>query len=71
MAYKGYREAIEDLLACAYAYDDKPHLLYSCIRKIAMQYCGKDDGEELKEIVRLMDEAYEGSVARERRRKTW
>ena len=55
MEYNNYADAINDLLSCAYKFDDKPHQLYSCIRKIALQYT---KGSMQEEIVRLMDEAY-------------
>lgn len=51
--YNSMQEAINDLLACAYSYDDKPHLLYSCIRRIAEQF--EDNKYFQKEIFKLMD----------------
>jgi hypothetical protein len=55
--YRLEREAINDLLACAYKYDDKPHLLFSCIRRIAGQF--DEDERHQTEVIRLADYAYE------------
>ena len=49
--------AIQEVLACAYIYDDKPHLLFSCIRRLAEQYT--ENNKFRDEIIRLMDYAYE------------
>ena len=57
MKYDNFAQAIDDLLYCAYKFDDKPHLLFSCVRKFAEQY--EPSTEQRTEIVRLMDEAYE------------
>lgn len=53
--YTSASEAINDVLACAYKYDDKPHLLFSCVRRIAEQF---GEGREQAEVVRLMEYAY-------------
>jgi hypothetical protein len=58
MKYGTYIDAIDDLLACAHQFDDKPHLLFSCIRRLALQF---EESPDLKaEIVRLMDLAHNG-----------
>jgi len=50
------KEDIEDLLYCAFKFDDKPHLLFACIMRLARKY--EPDKEDREEIIRLMDEAY-------------
>lgn len=47
---------IRELLVRAYKYDDKPHMLYSCIRAMAIRF--EDDPKMRDEIVRLMDLEY-------------
>ena len=49
-------EDINDLLYCAYKFDEKPHLLFSCIRRIAEEY--EYDKPIRESIIRQMDEAY-------------
>jgi hypothetical protein len=46
-----YEKDVDELLARAWAYDDKPHLLYSHIMALAAKYENEDDG---REICRLM-----------------
>lgn len=47
---------INDILARAFKFDDKPHQLFSGIRALALNH----PSENTAEIVRLMDEAYGG-----------
>lgn len=49
------QDAIGDILCKAYKFDDKPHQLFSAIRKVALRYA---DDAERDEIVRLMDIEY-------------
>lgn len=49
------RALVDDLLARAFRYDDKPHQLYSQIALIAQRFA---DAEDRDEIARLMDIAY-------------
>ena len=51
------RTDIDELLACAYKYDDKPHQLFSFIRLLAERY--ESDPSRRAEIMGLMDYAYE------------
>ena len=51
-----FQDDIDDLLYCAFKYDEKPHMLFSCIRRIAEDH--ELDKKTRDEIIRLMDEAY-------------
>jgi hypothetical protein len=53
---KAARAEIEDILARAFRFDDKPHQLFSGIRAMALRH----PSDDTQEIVRLMDEAYAG-----------
>lgn len=57
MAFSNAEEQIGELLARAWKYDDKPHLLYSFIQTLARQY--EPDPQVQAEIIRLMDIEYE------------
>jgi hypothetical protein len=50
------RLQIDEILLRAYYFDDKPHQLFSGIRALAL----KHPSGFTEQIVRLMDEAYEG-----------
>lgn len=48
---------IKEVLARAWAFDDKPHLLFSGVAALAKKHI--EEPEYGREIVRLMDDAYE------------
>src|SRR4051812_43758795 len=50
------RNEIADILFAAYRFDDKPHQLFSAIRRVALKFA---DPAERDEIVRLMDAEHE------------
>jgi hypothetical protein len=52
------RAEVDDVLATALVHDDKPHLLFSAIRKLASAEAA---GARRDEIVQLMDSAYEAA----------
>lgn len=49
-------DAVRSILGAAYKFDDKPHQLFSAIRKAAEEYAQED---EKAEIIRLMDLMYD------------
>ena len=56
--YERLRAEVDDVLATALVHDDKPHLLFSAIRKLAIAEVA---GARRDEIVQLMDSAYEAA----------
>lgn len=55
--YESTKAAIDELCALAYKYGDKPHQLFSCIRRIVLQF--EKNPTMRKEAARLMDLEYE------------
>jgi len=58
---KGAKDAksqIDDILFCAYKFDDKPHQLFNAIRRVA-ESSTRLEAKDKIEIVRLMNEEYE------------
>lgn len=51
------REAIDELLVRAARYDDKPHMLYSQIQRMAKEFC--DDPRDSFDVIEKMEVAYQ------------
>ena len=66
---KDLQSTVDDILSAAFAYSDKPHLLFSAIRRAAIKHLGDKDS---KEIVANMDWLYSniGTLTRTARQNT-
>ena len=53
-------EDIDDLIYCVLKFDDKPHQLFSTLRRFVERY--EENADARRVGMRLMDKAYEGKL---------